>query len=344
MSITKVATLAGVSVATVSRYINNTSYVAEETGSRIQAAMDQIGYVPRALRPGPKRKERRGVRTGNVMLLSVHPFSPVDMYRMPAFPALLGGVQETMEAKGLNLLLAHCPDGKTIPPALAGAKVDGVLVVGRCPALSARLSAVLDRLPVVWMFREHNDPDRRYDHVLYDNQEVGQIAARYLHEQGHQRVGFVSADPTHEAYCQRRDTFGRVGAELGMDVEVYESDKPLQGSEQLPFVEQAVQTMAAAGEQPTALFCAADDRMLTVFHVLRQRYGEGLAGLELIGCNNDPVFMSQMHPQPATIDIHLGLVGREAAELLWQRLGEVGGTTTSVEILIKPKLVRPGPG
>jgi LacI family transcriptional regulator len=306
--------------------------------------MDKIGYVPRALRPGPKRKERRGVRTGNIMLLSVHPMAPSDMFRMPAFPTLLGGVQEAMDEKGLNLLLAHCPNGKVIPPALAGGKVDGVLVVGRCPALSPGLVKALDRLPVVWMFREHNDPDRRYDHVLYDNLEVGQIAARYLHERGHHRVGFVSTDPTHEAYCQRRDTFSRVGAELGLVVDVYESATPLQGSGQVPFVEQMAESMAAESEQPTALFCAADDRMLTVFHVLRQRYGDNLAGLELIGCNNESLFLDQMHPRPATIDIHLDLVGREATDLLWQRLGEIGGTTTSVEILIKPKLVRPEQG
>lgn len=342
MSITKVARLAEVSVATVSRYINDTSYVAEGTGQRIRAAMDQLGYVPRALRPGPKRKERSGVRTGNVMLLSLHAMSPTEMYRMPAFPSLLGGVQQGIEEKGLNLVLAHCPGGRVLPPALTPAKVDGVLVFGRTDSFSSALSRVFDSLPVVWMFREHNDPERRYDHVLYDNREVGGLVARHLHELGHRRVAFASTDPKHGAYCQRRDTFLTVATSLGMAVEICEAETTLDGATQIPFIEQMLARFAASPERPTALFCAADDRMLMVYHVLQRRFVDTLGDLALIGCNNDPLFMPQMHPRPATIDIHLEQVGREAVNLLWQRLGEAR-SASSVEVLIKPCIVPADP-
>ncbi len=342
MSITKVARLAEVSVATVSRYINDTSYVAEGTGERIRAAMDELAYVPRALRPGPKRKERTGVRTGNVMLLSLHAMSPTEMYRMPAFPSLLGGVQQGVEEKGLNLVLAHCPGGRVLPPALTPAKVDGVLVFGRTPLFSPALERAFGSLPVVWVFREHNDPDRHHDHVLYDNREVGVLAARHLHGLGHRRVAFFSTLPTHEAYCQRRDTFRTTAAGLGMAVEVHEPEAALNGADQIPFIERMLARFAATSERPTALFCAADDRMLMVHHVLQRQFADRLGELVLIGCNNDPLFMPQMRPRPATIDIHLEQVGREAVSLLWQRLGEAR-FASSVEVLVKPCIVPADP-
>ena len=44
-----VAAVAGVSTATVSRFLNNPGVVAEETGERIRAAVEQTGYIPNAL-------------------------------------------------------------------------------------------------------------------------------------------------------------------------------------------------------------------------------------------------------------------------------------------------------
>jgi LacI family transcriptional regulator len=260
------------------------------------------------------------------------------MWRMPALPTLLGGVQAAVEEKGLSLLLAHCPDGRLVPPALAATKVDGVLVVGRCGELSASLRSALDRLPVVWLFRTHNDPELRYDHVLYDNREVGPIAARYLHGRGHRKVALVNPDPSHEAYRQRCESFVRVASEVGMAVLEHHADQPLQGPQQLAYFEDMLRSYTHSPEPPTALFCLADDRMLAVFHALRREEFRALAEMELIGCNNDPLFMDQMHPRPATIDIHLDLVGREAGNLLWQRFGE-GGNSASLEVFIKPRLV-----
>ena len=109
MSITDVAKHANVSIATVSRFINGDAYVAEATAARIRKSMQELGYVPRALRPGPKQADRKGINTGNIMLLSLMTMAPADLYRMPAFPALLGGVQQGLTKRGMNLLLAHSP-------------------------------------------------------------------------------------------------------------------------------------------------------------------------------------------------------------------------------------------
>src|SRR5437879_3909205 len=59
MSIVAVAKRAGVSVATVSRVLNNLDNVRAETVKQVRAAMRELGYKPPQVRRGPKRGSRR---------------------------------------------------------------------------------------------------------------------------------------------------------------------------------------------------------------------------------------------------------------------------------------------
>lgn len=343
MSIIRVAERAGVAVSTVSRFINGSSYVADETAERIRACMRDLGYSPRALRPGPKRAVRRRIHSGSIMFLSLYPDSPLQMYRLPAFPALLGGVQEGLIAEGLNLLLAHCPDGVTVPPALAANKVDGVVLVGRVHPkrggrIGSRLRERLARYPVVWIFRDHDDPEHTVDHVLYDNHAVGRLAAEYFAQRGHRCVALVNAVPDHLAYIERREQFLAYAAVHGLAATLCEPATSRRDAAATLFVEQAITGLREAADPVTGVFCVADDLLLAAYHTQRcAPFGIGRP-LELLGCNNDAAVMSQMRPRPATIDIQLEQIGRKATELLCQRLGE-SEHLGHVEILLKPVLV-----
>src|SRR2546423_15315648 len=63
MSIVRGAKRAGVSVATVSRVLNNLDSVRAETASQVRAAMKEIGYKPPRVKRGPKRGSRRAIRS-----------------------------------------------------------------------------------------------------------------------------------------------------------------------------------------------------------------------------------------------------------------------------------------
>ena len=65
MSIVSVAKLAGVSIATVSRVINDLDNVRGETAEQVRAAMKQLGYTPPRVKRGPKTGRRRA--TPNVL-------------------------------------------------------------------------------------------------------------------------------------------------------------------------------------------------------------------------------------------------------------------------------------
>lgn len=346
-SIVDVARQANVSVATVSRMLNGERNVAPATAQAVQEAIEEVGYVPRAVRPGPKPKARRGIKTGTIAFLSVGSLSPVEMYRMPAFPALLGGIQRAMERHGMELTLAHLPEGKIVPPVLARRRADGVLLCGY-ETLSAPLEQAINRVAAVWCFlRDTLAPIGNFDHVLYDNARVGQMAAGYLLDRGHRELMFVSPNSSHLAFTERQDHFLRVVQEQGARASVVEGppngrSAHINAAGREETARRVVFALLRQKTRAQAIFVASDDMMVAIFNRLRQEGIDPCRDIDLIGCNNDLPYMEQLHPRPATIDIRLDLVGeRSVDQLLWRMSHPADQGQT--DVLIKPVIVPPDP-
>ena len=91
-TVDEIARLAGVSKSTVSRVINNSSRVDPALAQSVLATMNRVGYRPSTRRPGPKPVSRRGVRTGNLLLLFVgHRIAAGHQW--PGSPELLRGIE-----------------------------------------------------------------------------------------------------------------------------------------------------------------------------------------------------------------------------------------------------------
>src|SRR5512142_189928 len=117
ITIRDVAKQAGVSVATVSRFINHTAPVSNEIAAKIQQVMTELEYVPLlAARQLATRK------TGTIGLLS---FTVEYLFFGPLVAALEGVLKEN----GYNLLIATYPtDSKTALPPIGPHNADGVVV------------------------------------------------------------------------------------------------------------------------------------------------------------------------------------------------------------------------
>jgi len=335
VSIYSVAKKAGVSPAAVSRYINKSGSVAPGKAELIRAAMKELEYVPSLVRPGPRLKNRPGVRTGQIALLFLGRLKPLEMYRMPVFPILFSGVHEAVESAGLNLVVTHWPDGEQCPSIIRKGCFDGVLVMGAMPK-PERLFSML-KIPAVWFFRGHSDPEGRLDHVFYDNSRIGGIAARYLVGKGCRRLCFINPYPVHEAVKPRKKDFIRTAKDLGSEVKIFESAEDMFGS----VVEEAeIMTRKAVGgkDRCDGIFAPMDNVLLSAYNCLKFMGKTPDKEVTLIGCNNDPQFMGQMNPRPATIDIKLDTVGKKAVEQLLIRM-QFPDDKDRVEILVKPELV-----
>lgn len=319
MSITRVAKVAGVSNATVSRVINNHPRVAPKTAELVRKTMRQIGYRPSERRPGPKpRIQLPGSAGATVAFLIV---CPPGYQATGLFEPLFRGISHVANEHRLNLLTSHVSlDETDLPAHLDHQKLDGVLLIGR--PLSPALAARLQKIPAVWLMGNRRRPAWG-DQVMPDSYAVASLAANHLAGRGHRRLAYLNLNGGHWPFLITRQIFRLVGEELDIPVDVIErrsSDPDPFNCYAPPAVSELVDRYLALPQRPTGLFVADDQQVAAIQPALIQRGVEvGPGGVEIVSCNNEQPFLVGLHPRPTEIDLRVESVGRRGVEqLIWR--------------------------
>jgi LacI family transcriptional regulator len=205
-TIADVARLAGVSPATVSRFLSGRSIRQPEA---VQRAVDELGYSPNAI-----AKSLKSGRTGNVGVI-------VPDISNPYFASAVKGIDMEARERSYNLFLCNSDDSRVRQDQALEALlsvVDGLILTpsiesGPPPASLARHAG-----PVVLLDREFSEP-LTCDTVLADNIGGAKQAARYLSEIGHRRIGVISGPLTSTPGRQRHKGFLQGLTESGIEIE-----------------------------------------------------------------------------------------------------------------------------
>ena len=162
-----VAVRAGVGVGTVSRVLNDSPGVAEETRTRVRAVMEELGY-----RPSPTARNLSLGRTQTVV------------ERLRGIDDVIG-----RSAYDLTLFNVETPDQRRDALARFARRdrIDGLLVIS-LPLCDAEVRALNgDGVPVVLIDVHHAS----LPHVAIDDVRGGRLAGEHLLEAGHERIGFI---------------------------------------------------------------------------------------------------------------------------------------------------------
>lgn len=211
-SIRDVARLAGVSVGTVSNVLNKPDEVSAESIVRVQAAIDELGYV----RNDAARRLRAGISTtvGFVVLDGQNPFfnevvrGSEDEASKNGIAILVGNTDEDSRREGMYLDLFE------------EQRVRGVLI-SPYGDINDRLQRLKSRdIPVVLVDRIN--VEGRFSSVAVDSVAGGQMAAQHLIDTGRRRIAFVGG-PFDIRQVRDRLEGARVAAENSdhdVDIEV----------------------------------------------------------------------------------------------------------------------------
>lgn len=348
MTIRDVAAKAGVAMSTVSMALRNDPRVAAPTRDLVQQAATQLGYRPRQRgRPALGTAGERTRRTHRIALLV--PGMAAGVLNSPVYMDVLHGVESALSANQRMCVLRHLSPDLPVPVVLFPQRVDGVVLFG--PARAAAIEAQLRLLPCVQMMgvAQRGLP---WDQVTYDNDAVGELAARYLLERGHRNLAMLAPPGTpgpllpDGIYMGRREGFRRVAEAAGATVRLL-WDEPLHRvtathQETVPeTLARIIDQLQAASPRPSALFCPADMLMAGLYPLLVARGLVPSRDLELVSCNNEALLLQNLHPRPATVDIHAREVGRRAVEQLLWRLEHADAPRGTVTL--DPTLVPPQP-
>ena len=341
MSLYRVAQLARVSPATVSRVVNGHSSVAFETAQLVREAIRtlDIAVAPRRSRSAVSRNGR-----ATTVMLLVTGRSGTHISR--SFEKLMSGVSDALNERGWALVLNFCADLAQLRRKLPDRKIAGLLIHGDCAVDD--LEVALRRQPAVWLMANRHLP-KWGDQVIANDAAIGEMAAQYLVGRGHRRVAHVGIGG--QGWCRglQSFSFARSADDFGVAAYVLEAPPPDQGGgpssgserELSSLAELLVAQLLASPQLPTGLF-VAEDRMLPMMdRALRSRGMRPGNDVEIITCNNEQPHYFGVTTQPARIDIRPEAIGRRAVEQLGWRMREGSDVVERIRIMVDPVLIEP---
>jgi LacI family transcriptional regulator len=306
VTLTDVASRAGVSVATASKALNTGNEVAVETRRRVQRAADELSFRPNAL--------ARGLisgRTGAVGLLTD------ELGGRFAIPVLLG-IENALGSGDMSVLLCDAR-GDAIRRqhyirALLARQVDGFIVLG--DTNDARPSITADiGVPVVYVYAESDHPADLS--ILADDQGGAKLAMNHLVSLGRRQIGHITGQETYRAARDRATAVREVLDQAGLPLV---ASAPLYGDWTRSWGRHAARALIGAHPELDAIFCGSDQIANGVVEAIRELGRRIPDDIAVVGYDNWEVFSADCQPPLTTVDLNLQQLGAAAATHLLEAM------------------------
>src|SRR2546423_2863963 len=202
-----VARLAGVSIKTVSRVVNDEPGVHADTTERVLAAIERLGFR----RNVGALNLRRGASTGTIGLV-------LEDVANPCYSGLTRAVEEVARGYGRQVLTGSSDEDAARERELAlefcARRVDGLIVVPAGLQHGYLMPEIASGTPVVFVDRPPGDV--LADTVLVDNIEGAGAAVAHLAAHGHRRIAFLGDSPGIYTATERLRGFREGCAKAGI--------------------------------------------------------------------------------------------------------------------------------
>lgn len=325
VTIDDVASRAGVSKSTVSRVINATAPVNEETKTRILSAMDELQFKPSLIAQGMRFKRTKTV--GMVIPDYANPFysymfkeieAALRKYDYMAIICPTSGVFEE-EAEYIDRLLHR--------------RIDGIIffTYNNGKEHAGFLHKMAQQLPFVLM--DESKDELPVSQVVTNGYKGMKEAVQYLINKGHRRIGCLSS---YKESGQRRvqgylDTLQENGIEVDPNIICPCGYRLQDGIE-------AAQHYAALEDRPTAVVAVADFMAIGLIKHLHTLGINVPNDIEVIGFDNiDLAFI--MEPTLTTVAQQIDVLADEAVNLIMDKINNPERKTEIKKVIIDGRLI-----
>lgn len=280
IDIRRVAAEAGVSIATVSRVLNNPSRVSPATRERVMEVATQLGYRPNSL--------GQRLRTGKTNAIGMVFPTPHGHFADPFFFELLAGIGEALNQVGLDMLITTCPPGSNeidlYRRLVEEQKVDG-LVVARTRRHDSRIAYLLEQ-GIPFVVHGRSETKGQYSWLDVDSEFGFYQATGHLLGLGHHRIAMINAPLELNFAHLRLEGYFRALKDAGVQPDPQMLDEG-DLSEEAGF--RATQRFLALESPPSAILCANDQMALGALHALREKGLKAGKDISIIGYDDIPL-------------------------------------------------------
>ncbi|HSH77524.1 MAG TPA: LacI family DNA-binding transcriptional regulator [Herpetosiphonaceae bacterium] len=307
-----VAKKAGVSIGTVSRYVNGSGYVGGVSRDRIEAVIRELNFSPNGV--------ARSLTTKRTYLLG---FIVSDLMN-PFVPEVARGIQDLADEKGYCVLILNTDgDGRREVRALKllrERQVDGLIITPPETRPGNTYIRELHRLgvPIILLGRQVGDAS--IDRVSTDTYAGSRAAMAHLLDLGHRRIAFIGGDASRHVAASRRQGYLDGLAEAGIMRDpalIIETTLDHDGGAV------GMAALLQLPDPPTAVFTVNDLMALGAVEEAGRRGVSVPADLSIVGFD-DIALAAHARPTLTTVAQPKLNLGRTAAELLMSRLEHPG--------------------
>lgn len=315
LSVKDIAEMAGTSVATVSRVINQNGRFSKETEQRVLEVIKKYHYQPNQL--------ARGLRVQHTRVIGI----VVPDITNAFFASIIKEAQRVLMAHGYMTLI--CNTNEDIAEAdrqvhmLVGQKVSGIIYIGESP-IAEKLN-----IPTVYVDRDPRStrPDMKdnFELIECDNIQGGYLAGKELVEKGARNLMYVCYNPDLPTNIKRilgfRQALEEAGVKLGphAEVPVKEVNMSQGGS--------ATEYILNQNKDVDGIFYLTDILAIGGLNYLLNRQVDIPGRVKIVGFD-DIQTASAVHPGLTTIHQPADLIGSLAAERI---LAIISGEVTELK-------------
>jgi LacI family transcriptional regulator len=302
VTIIDVAREANVSYSTVSRVVNNKSYVKPETRQRVLEAMDQLGYQANL-----QARSLAGGRS-NVIGLLVH--GTISQYT----GEIIRGIDDVLVPARYEMMLytSHHGQIKEVEQInmMARGLADGLLLL--LPLNPEQYLDSLRRQSFPYVLIDQKGDSTKDASVTAASREGTYKAIRYLIELGHRRIGFIAGTLEIAVAMERLEAYKQALSDyrIPLDPQLVKEGDFLQ-----PSGFAGGNALLSLPTPPTAIFASSDMMALGVMDAARTHGLRIPEDLSLIGFDDIPM-AAVAHPGLTTVRQPLEEIGRIATEIL----------------------------
>ncbi len=322
-AIHEVAKRAGVAPITVSRVVNNNGYVSKETRRRVEAAIEEMNYIPNAL--GPSLRSKRTQTLALVLSDITNPF----------WTTVARGVEDAANLRGHHIIIGNTDESiekqDDYLVFLSKKQVDGFLVV---PA-SSYVPKTLAKRRVPFVILDRKIRDAQVDSVRGDSISGAYRLTKHLLDLGHRHISIITGRQDHSTAYDRVQgavqAFEQAGLHERPQVNWGEYDQETG----YRFTKQVLELTP----RPTAIFAANNFIGIGVMHALRESKILVPQAMSVVAFDDlpapimvDPFFTVAVQPAYE--------MGKQATNLLLDRINDNGSEgyqeiVLPVEIIVR---------
>ncbi|MEY8348931.1 LacI family DNA-binding transcriptional regulator [Bacillus cereus] len=320
-TIKDIAEKAGVSIATVSRVLNNDPFlsVSYETKRNIFEAAEALSY---------KKRTSRKKELPKIAL--VHWYTEEEELNDLYYMSIRLGIEKRCEQQGLKIVkLFHSQMEE-----LMKENIQGMIAIGK---FSEREIGLFEAITKNIVFVDYSPNEEMFDSVVVDFEKVTRKVIDYLIEKEHQKIGYIGGretfkDQTSEIEDPREHAFIKYmkKQELLYEKNIYIGQFSVNDGYSL--MKQAIEEQQ--GQLPTAFFVGNDTMAIGCLRALNEHGIAVPERVNIIGVND--ISISQyLSPALSTVKVYTGLMGETAVDLLMERFS---GRYLAKKVILSTKL------